>query len=91
MLLQKMCIFIAKVVYLDAISMTKYELFFKLLYVYKCYIITLSNSVETIILGYFLFRSDDSKIIHLIGILCEYSKVGVNKDVGIPINVVTWS
>ena len=37
--LPKLCIFIAKAVYLDAISMTKYEIFFKLLYDYKCYIL----------------------------------------------------
>ena len=34
MLPPKVCIFIAKAVYLDAISMTRYELFFNPLYVY---------------------------------------------------------
>ena len=42
----KLCIFIANAVYLDEIFKTKYELFFKILYVYKCYnYISLSNSI----------------------------------------------
>ena len=46
----KLCIFIAKAVYLGAISMTKYELFFKLLYVFKFLYISLSMSVKKITL-----------------------------------------
>ena len=39
MLPQRLCIIIAKVVYLDAISTTRHELFYKHLYVYKWYIL----------------------------------------------------
>ena len=35
MLPQKSCMFIVLAVYLDIISMTKYDLFFKLLYLYR--------------------------------------------------------
>ena len=38
MLPKKFCKFIAKAIYLDPISMTKHELFFKRSYVYKSYL-----------------------------------------------------
>ena len=65
MLPPKLCNFVAKTVYLDAISMTSYELFFKLLYVYmyKYYMYILLCRIEwkKISLVVFFPRSDESK------------------------------
>ena len=79
----KLSLFIVEAVYLDAISITSYELCFKLLYVYKSYIVVCRKVWKKLSLVVFCPKNYEFQVSHLTGISFEYWKVDVQKNVDI--------